>query len=171
MWGYSGGSLASEWAAELSASYAPELNFSGVALGGLISNLTSVALTVNQGPYVGLWASSMIGLSSQLPGYRAWLLSRLKTEGPHNVTGILKAGTLTLNQATVYYAYQDMGDYFIGGLADALGPETRKVHTLYGQMGYHGVPQMPMYIYKAVADEISVVADADKVVARFCEGK
>lgn len=171
MWGYSGGSFASEWAAEMSASYAPELNFSGVALGGLVPNGTSIFLTINEGPYVGLWASALIGISSQLPEYRAWLLSRLKTEGPHNMTGLLMAGNLTLNQSTVYYAYQDIGDYFVDGITDALGPYSRKVNDIYSQMGYHGVPRMPVYIYKAIADEISVVADADKVVDRYCEGK
>lgn len=47
LWGYSGGALASEWAAELQVQYAPELNFAGVALGGLTPNVTSVLLTVN----------------------------------------------------------------------------------------------------------------------------
>lgn len=47
MWGYSGGALASEWAAELAVQYAPELNFSGAALGGLTPNVTSVLLAIN----------------------------------------------------------------------------------------------------------------------------
>lgn len=49
MWGYSGGALASEWAAELQVQYAPEMNFSGVALGGLTPNVTSVLQTINKG--------------------------------------------------------------------------------------------------------------------------
>lgn len=54
MWGYSGGSLASEWAAELQVQYAPELSFSGAALGGLTPNVTSVLETINKGPAAGL---------------------------------------------------------------------------------------------------------------------
>lgn len=46
MWGYSGGALATEWAAELQVQYAPELNFSGVALGGLTPNISSVLESV-----------------------------------------------------------------------------------------------------------------------------
>jgi hypothetical protein len=49
MWGYSGGSLATEWAAELQPTYAPELNFAGAALGGLVPNITSVLKTINGG--------------------------------------------------------------------------------------------------------------------------
>lgn len=54
MWGYSGGALASEWAAELQVQYAPELSFSGAALGGLTPNVTSVLETINKGYAAGL---------------------------------------------------------------------------------------------------------------------
>jgi hypothetical protein len=168
MWGYSGGALASEWAAELQVQYAPEvsppvprlslsenavpaelqlrvrnflaqdtpllscrltsskifrslitilqqMNFSGAALGGLTPNVTSVLYSINKGYAVGLapvsvaanWdrstcenrdmltlryeQSSILGLSSQYPDEKEYLLSRLKTEGPFNATGFLAA--------------------------------------------------------------------------------
>jgi hypothetical protein len=39
IWGYSGGSLASGWAAQVQPSYAPELNLRGVAVGGFVTNI------------------------------------------------------------------------------------------------------------------------------------
>lgn len=36
------------------------------------------------------------------------------------------------------------------------------------QMGLHGVPSMPLFVYKAVADEISPIADTDALVDQFC---
>ncbi|KAI5207200.1 secretory lipase-like protein 1 precursor [Aureobasidium subglaciale] len=36
-----------------------------------------------------------------------------------------------------------------------------------GIMGRHGTPQMPLFIYKAVADEVSPVADTDAFGARI----
>ncbi|KAL2371479.1 hypothetical protein RJZ57_004082 [Blastomyces gilchristii] len=42
IWGYSGGSLAGGSAAELQPPYAPELHFTGAALGSIIVNITSV---------------------------------------------------------------------------------------------------------------------------------
>src|SRR6266498_1716185 len=39
LWGYSGGALASQWANELAADYAPELNIVGVAAGGVPANI------------------------------------------------------------------------------------------------------------------------------------
>lgn len=62
MWGYSGGALASEWAAELQVQYAPEMNFSGAALGGLTPNVTSVLFSINGGVGVGLAPVSLCGL-------------------------------------------------------------------------------------------------------------
>lgn len=37
-----------------------------------------------------------------------------------------------------------------------------------GVMGLHGVPQMPVYAYKAIQDAISPVADTDALIASFC---
>ncbi len=54
LWGYSGGALASEWAAELQVQYAPEMNFSGNAVGGLTPNVTSVLFSINKAASAGL---------------------------------------------------------------------------------------------------------------------
>lgn len=54
MWGYSGGALASEWAAELQVQYAPEMKFGGAALGGLTPNVTSVFFSINKSIGAGL---------------------------------------------------------------------------------------------------------------------
>lgn len=35
-------------------------------------------------------------------------------------------------------------------------------------MGRHGTPSMPLFVYKAVADEISPIADTDALVANLC---
>ncbi|KAL1870183.1 hypothetical protein Daus18300_005247 [Diaporthe australafricana] len=35
-------------------------------------------------------------------------------------------------------------------------------------MGYHGVPQMPIFAYKAIGDEVSVIADTDALVDKYC---
>lgn len=38
-------------------------------------------------------------------------------------------------------------------------------------MGYHGVPQMPIFAYKAIGDEVSVIADTDDLVDKYCNSK
>ncbi|KAJ6441539.1 secretory lipase [Purpureocillium lavendulum] len=44
MWGYSGGSVATNWAAELQPAYAPELKIAGAAVGGTVPNITNVTV-------------------------------------------------------------------------------------------------------------------------------
>lgn len=45
LWGFSGGGIASEWGAELQESYAPDLNFAGVVVGGAVPRAeTSIGL-------------------------------------------------------------------------------------------------------------------------------
>lgn len=53
-WGYSGGALATEWAAELQLDYAPDLDFAGSAMGGLTPNITSVLMSINLRASAGL---------------------------------------------------------------------------------------------------------------------
>jgi hypothetical protein len=53
MWGYSGGGLATGWAAELQPSYAPELQVRGVASGGTPADLKAAAATIDGGPFSG----------------------------------------------------------------------------------------------------------------------
>lgn len=54
MWGYSGGALASEWAAELHQIYTPELPLIGAAIGGGTPDMCNVINTINKGPFAGL---------------------------------------------------------------------------------------------------------------------
>jgi hypothetical protein len=77
LWGYSGGSLASEWAAELQVQYAPDLNFVGATLGGLVPNATSIFETITGTRWAGLIPSALLGLTSQYPAAHVFLLSRL----------------------------------------------------------------------------------------------
>lgn len=64
-----------------------------------------------------------------------------------------------------------MGEYFIGGIADITSPIVLQIINRDGIMGYHGVPQMPIFAYKAIEDEISVVEDTDALVDKYCNSK
>ena len=168
MWGYSGGALASEWAAELAVQYAPEMTFAGVALGGLTPNSTSVLESVNKSPGAELIVNAVIGVAAQDPAARAYLMSQLKTSGPYNASGFLAARTQSTTLDVASYAGQDIFNYFISGPAVIQDPVFKALTNRDTIMGYHGVPAMPVYVYKAVNDEISVVADTDALVERYC---
>lgn len=168
LWGYSGGALASEWAAELQVQYAPELNFIGAALGGLTPNITNVFTTVNETPISYFIPPAVMGLASQYPAVYQYVIQELKASGPYNKTGFLAAKSLTLDEAAYVYASQDIYQYFTDGSAILQAPLVKQAIDADGIMGYHGVPQMPLFVYKAIADEVSPIEDTDALVAKYC---
>lgn len=170
MWGYSGGSLASEKAAELQVQYAPELskNFVGAALGGLVSNLAGLYNVTNKSPYVGNLVLVLLGIMSEYPELEAYLVSRLKTEGPQDAEAFLKGRKMDSLEAFQAYANQDLFGYFVGGEADLEGSEIlRRIKKVEWTLGYHGAPEIPLYVYKAVGDEMTPIGDTDEHIEHF----
>ncbi|KAH7061491.1 secretory lipase-domain-containing protein [Macrophomina phaseolina] len=165
MWGYSGGSLASEWAAELAASYAPELRFEGAALGGLIANVTAVATTINKSLFAGLGFAGIIGLSRAYPNLTDYLEASLL---PDKRDEFFERGSYCLVGNTLAGAGQDLYSYFSTGEGALSDPVPASVLAAAGQMGVYGTPQMPLYIYHARGDEVSPSVETDEYVQQFC---
>jgi hypothetical protein len=169
LWGYSGGSLAGEWGLELAPSYAPELEIAGAAFGGLTPNATDVLLTTSGTLYAGLNFAGTIGLASQHPEAYAFLISQLKTDGPYNRTGFLAARNYTLNEAIVAYSRQNISEYFVNGMATLQAPILQRVQDYDGIMGRRNTPQVPMFWYQAIGDEVTNITNTEKLYTRYCE--
>ncbi|KAK6222908.1 hypothetical protein LQW54_000718 [Pestalotiopsis sp. IQ-011] len=169
MWGYSGGALASYFAAELQASYAPELNFAGAAVGGLPSNLTSVIYNFNNGPGAGIIVSLLLGMTADFPAARTFLASNLKTEGPFNATGFLSCLHYDAVEWQVAYAGEDIFKYFVNGSTILATPEIAYVIGNNALPAYHGLPQMPLFAYHGINDENCDIEFADAQIQRYCE--
>lgn len=168
MWGYSGGALASEWAAELQVQYAPELKFAGTALGGTPQNITSVWDSANESPFSGMIALASTGVVKPYPKAQEFLLSQLKTEGTQNRTEFLKVKDMGSEEAFTFFAGQNMWNYFHKerGILDE--PVFRDVLDDNFYMGYHGVPKMPLFMYHAVHDQVALMKNAEALLERFC---
>ncbi|KAK0636605.1 secretory lipase-domain-containing protein [Bombardia bombarda] len=166
LWGYSGGALASEWAAELHAQYAPELAIAGVALGGLTPNVTRVTEYINGREAAGLIPAGLLGTATQHPRAYEWLVGRLR---PEYAAQFMAVRAMTAQQAIGTYQYQDIYGYFVGGRADLHVGVMEDMYAADGYMGFHGTPGMPLFVYKAVGDQVSPVGDTDELVGRFCE--
>lgn len=165
LWGYSGGSLASTWAAELQPSYAPELNFVGVAAGGTVPNISSILETIYDSTAAGLAFSGIYGESKAFPNMTTWLEENLLPETKEEYYSIANG---CLAQASAAGVGKDLYSYFNGGQAAFEMEVPRSIFRWSGQLGVHGVPAAPLFIYKAVGDEISPVADTDDLVAEYC---
>ncbi|KAF2732129.1 lipase 1 [Polyplosphaeria fusca] len=168
MWGYSGGSIASEFAAELQEQYAPELSFLGAALGGMVPNVTECFDNITASNYAGLIPEGLLGITSQYPRAYEYLVSRLKTSGPYNATNFLDTFNRDIATAFVVFAGQDIYEYFVGGRSDVYAPIIQDIFNRNSYQGYHGVPRFPVFVYKAIGDLLSPVKNTDELVDRWC---
>ena len=170
MWGYSGGSLASSFAAELAPAYAPTLSarLIGVALGGAVPNITTALPLINDSPFAGLTPGGIIGLGNEYPE-----IARIVAENlvpGERTTAFRKAETQCFGANLVQFLGQDvLNDYFVTG--DSLfysDPRVLAV-TNANAMGQR-VPKIPVFMYKGVQDQISRVEDTDALYDFYCDG-
>jgi hypothetical protein len=171
MWGYSGGSIASEWAAELQPEYAPELEFSGMAIGGLVPNISALIESIDGTPASGLIVSLLLGMTSQDVAARDVLVESLKTTGSFDATSFLAARNMSCAETALTFANQlVLSSYFTtDGTSILTNPIVKSIIDDNWYMSYHGIPQMRMYIYKAIHDEYSPITLTDALVNQYCE--
>lgn len=169
IWGYSGGAFAAGLTAEMAEEYAPELEIAGAIVGGTAPNITSAFLKMNGQDTAGLVINGLIGITAQWEEERAFMMDRLKKEGPYNATGFFRATGFASFYVLYGYAGQDVYNYFENGEEDILQGPIRQLFDTEGAMGIHGIPNMPTFIYKAEVDEMSGIEETDVMVDYFCE--
>lgn len=163
LWGYSGGGLASAWAAEHSSDYAPELNVVGAVLGSPVGDCGSVARHLNGTFFAGLAALMIAALTHVFPGAQRVVDEHASDEGKELLDEL---HTMTTAQAVWRLRGTDIGSY-VDMSADELWdlPEVRDVFdaTKLGQ----SVPRVPVLVVQAVHDRIISVDAIDKLVAYY----
>ncbi|KID95598.1 Secretory lipase family protein, partial [Metarhizium majus ARSEF 297] len=165
MWGYSGGSLATNHAAELHPEYAPELQIAGAAVGGTVPNITNALTTINKGPFAGLIPTGILGLSAEYPELEELVHDHLKPEASE---AFYKAGTRCLLANAAAYLLKD-----IVGMFDDRNLMYRNkiaVQVLNENALGKKTPKIPLYWYKSIFDQVSPIADSDAVVKKYCDG-
>lgn len=133
MWGYSGGSIATEFAAELQPTYAPELRILGAAIGGVIANLSSTVTRLNKGVFAGFAAVGVIGLMKEYPNLTNYVNSEIIDSKKDE---FFKGNDECAVQVLAQFAFQDMGSYFKAGMDALLAPPVVETITAGGVMGY-----------------------------------
>jgi len=71
-------------------------------------------------------------------------------------------------EAFAFYDGQNVFDYFRQGGEIVNAPILKKVWDTKSSMGYHGVPQMPLFMYQAIGDSFTPISNTDALVERFC---
>lgn len=165
MWGYSGGGITSAAALEVKDAYAPEVNIVGAALGGLAPDIPSVINTCNHGPYAGIIAGGIIGLTNAYPDLAKLIDQHLKPEYKDKFNKI-KSQCLVATAAD--FLFQDVLAMLDD--AEALLSMPYVANLLKENNLGHGVPKVPTFVYKGVLDDLTPVKDTDKLVQGYCDG-
>ena len=165
LWGYSGGSIASTFALELQGQHARELKLHGAAIGGVVASFSGTVPLANGGPQAGLLPAAFLGLTSQSATARQLLESSLFSS---NASQFLGAGHDNLLQWQAPFSRKDITSYFSNYTAFFFAPEIRRLQRDNWHLGLHGIPRVPMFIYKAIEDELAPVQLVDDLVHRWC---
>ena len=163
LWGYSGGGLASAWAAEHCSEYAPELNIVGAVLGSPVGDCGSVARHLNGTFFAGMAALMIAALTHVFPGAQRVVDEHATDEGKKLLDDL---HSMTTAQAVWRLRGTDIAS-FVDMSADELWdlPEVRDVFdaTKLGQ----STPRPPILVVQAVHDHIISVDAIDKLVASY----
>lgn len=165
VWGYSGGGLASAWAAELADTYAPELNVVGAVLGSPVGDLGFTLRRLNGGLFAGLPGLVIAALTHIYPGLQRVIDEYVTPEGAELLERIKTMPTL---MAVAKMAFKDLDNLVNAPLEQVLQtPEVQEVFktTKLGQRP----PAAPVLVIQAIQDQIISTACVDELVDTYIQ--
>lgn len=165
LWGYSGGGLATSWAAEMAETYAPEIDLVGAALGSPVGDPASAFMRLNATLHAGLPTLVVEGLRRTYPDLDRVVREHVNAEGLALLDSV---DDLTTVAAVRKLARHDLDRYIDIPLADLLAkPEILDVFEEI-QPG-RIAPAVPMLVVQAVHDQIIAIDDVDGQVDRYLD--
>ncbi|KAJ5168797.1 uncharacterized protein N7482_004391 [Penicillium canariense] len=169
--GYSGGAIATGWAASLHPTYAPELDIKGWIQGGTPANLTGTLSFSDDTPFSGFMLPAIVGMSMP-SAYGAKLtpiLNRILTDKGRKIldTARTTCGVeelLTYSDLSVLSTdFQTLGDRMF------YEPTIRSVMSK-NMLGVNKTetPTAPVFVYHATQDEVIPYSNASLMVDSWC---
>jgi alpha-beta hydrolase superfamily lysophospholipase len=166
LWGYSGGGLASAWAAEVSRSYAPELNIVGAVLGSPVGDLGHTFRRLNGTYMSGLPALVVAALADIYPDLNKVIQEHVTVEGKELLE---RLHNMTTAEAVIRLIKKDMGDMLDQPLEQIL--QTEAVQHVFDDIKLGTtVPTPPVLIVQAVHDQLISVEDIDELADTYSTG-
>ncbi len=163
-WGYSGGGIATAWAAQVQPDYAPDMNVAGMAIGAPVADLLAAIRNGNGTAVAGLPPVGFAAMQQDSPEFAAMMDRVLTPEGKQLLAGAAASCT---PQNLMSFPFLDFGDLLTVPLQDVMdAPLTQRLiaeRTLGAT-----APTAPVYVYNAVDDELSTIASSDHLVDRYC---
>lgn len=160
LWGYSGGALATLFAAEQHPRYAPELHIVGAAAGGGGVDVTTSPEMFEAGNLLsGIPFGACIAASRTFPDF--------DLEGhltPYGRALVASAQEMTMEQLAMNFAFLRMSSILTAPtISDVPGTRACFEATRCGQ----ATPATAMFLYHAVHDQATEIADVDTLVANY----
>lgn len=170
-YGYSGGGIATSWAASLQPTYAPEINIKGWASGGTPANLTGTAVFFDGTLFVGFLPQAIAGLTAP----SAWgaelepILNRVIT--PNGTTVIEQSKRICGVENLFIVPFQRIQTKKFQSLGKDIFYEPTIAKVLEQCiMGQHKneTPTAPVYMYHAPHDEVIPYSNATTLRDTWC---
>ncbi|ORX52841.1 LIP-domain-containing protein, partial [Hesseltinella vesiculosa] len=166
LWGYSGGALATGWAASLQPNYAPELGsvIIGAALGGTPVNLNATLNVVNKSLFSGFIPAGILGLmasDSDLTAYVDSLLLPEKRDQFYSVRNMCLAQVLLTFPSQDVTTWFSRPDYINSPIATkALNDNNLSLQPT--------APKIPLFMYHSKGDEVVPFQPASDLRTQWC---
>ncbi|MTV26349.1 hypothetical protein FTX61_13130 [Nitriliruptoraceae bacterium ZYF776] len=141
--GYSGGAIATGWAAELHPTYAPELHAVGFAVGGTPSDYELMGRYVERGPFTGIFIGAAIGLLREYPDKQHILNDRGREAQERLAEACVAEMALT-------YPFASFADFTVSD-DPFRDPEILELVT-ENRLGA-GAPTAPVFLHHGLLDE------------------
>ncbi|PSK33690.1 hypothetical protein C7M61_005243 [Candidozyma pseudohaemuli] len=173
-YGYSGGTIASGWAAYLQPKYAPELkkNLIGCAVGGWVTNITLTAQSTEGSKSVGLVPNAINGLINEYPSLAGLLEEELF---PEKVEDFRLSRDLCVRAATLKYRYSNFfsGDHKWAKNGWGFWRNPRLLEVINKNtvaVSPDGpIPEIPLFVFHGAADQVVPFAGAKRGYENFCK--
>jgi hypothetical protein len=166
LWGYSGGGLATAWAAEVCGQYAPELNVVGAVLGSPVGDLGNTFRRLNGTPLAGLPALVVAALAHVYPELDRLIQDHATETGRALLQWLETATTVA---AVLRLRKTNMDSYVDRPLDEIL--EMPEVQFVFDDIKLGAaIPAPPVLIVQAVHDSLIAVEDIDALAETYLAG-
>ena len=106
--------------------------------------------TINRGPFAGIAGAGPLGMTNAFLDFLEALTKQLI---PASAAQFYKTVQNRFDGDAVLFPGQNISSYFYDGDNIIIKPTIAKYFTSNARIGRHGVPSMPLFVYKEVANE------------------
>lgn len=162
IWGYSGGSLATSIASQLTASYAPEINMRAVALGGVVAEIRAT-IDAFSGSLAG--GALAMGVNGPMRAFPEYDLGQYLSVAAKQMVAVASDDCI-VDAALRYPGLSVRQLEAFPGALDV--PVVAQLLHANSPLGIPGTPTAPVYDYHAIFDEFAPIGPDRALMRRYC---